>query len=66
MTKQEQLVKKEVRKLVSVLPLVGQINVLESLGKEARKRNSAETEEEVARTRVKLTGKRILDVDSNL
>ena len=66
MTKQEILIRKEIKKIASVLPLVGQINVFESLGKEARKRNSAETEEEVARTRVKLTGKRILDVDSNL
>ena len=59
--KRKSLLKKEIKKLMALCTLVDQIEVIESLGKELRKKNSAESEEEVAQFAERMTGKRIID-----
>jgi hypothetical protein len=64
--KQKRLIIKQLDIALAPLTIVEKIIVIESYGKSLRRKNSADTEEEVARARQKMTGKRILDVDSNL
>ena len=66
MTKQESLLMKEVVKLLSVANKTSRLKIIEKLGKVWRRENSAEIYEAEAKDRLKISGKRILDVDSNL
>lgn len=66
MTKQESLIMKEVVKTMAPLTKTSKLKVIEKLGKIWRRENSAEIYEEEAKARLKMTGKRILDVDSTL
>lgn len=59
--KQKGLMIKEFEKLMNLWPITDKIDLVESYGKRLRKKNSAQTEEEVAQFAKKMTGKRIID-----
>jgi len=67
MSKQEDLMMVAVLNVMKPLKTkTSKIRVLEKLGKILRRENSAEIYEAEAKDRLKIHGKRILDVDSNL
>lgn len=59
--KQEKLIVKMIETALAPLTQVEKINIIERLGKRLRRKNSAESEEEVAQFAKKMTGKRIID-----
>ena len=60
-SKQKGLMVNEFEKLMALWPITDKIDLIESYGKRLRKKNSAQTEEEVAQFAKKMTGKRIID-----
>lgn len=59
--KQEKLIVGLIETALAPLTPVEKINIIERLGKKLRRKNSAESEEEVAQFAKKMTGKRIID-----
>lgn len=54
---------KAVETALSDLTLTEKLRVIEKMGKKWRRQNSMEINEDVAQTRLSMTGKRIIDVD---